>query len=102
MEPWSRSGGDLEVWTKRVNAAATAALFAAVLGGAWASGRAFRKWTTDVNLLTGPRLRVAKFKKKYRTRKANTLEISALVFEMLEDIVMAAKDAAGEAIRPPK
>ena len=89
-------------WTKRVNAIATAALFGAVLGGAWASGRAYRKWTTDVNLLTGPRQRVAKFQKKYRTRKADTLEIAALIGEMLEDIVMAAKDAAEDAVREPK
>jgi hypothetical protein len=90
----------VEVWTKRVNAVATTALFGAVLGGAWASGRAYRKWTTEVNVLTGPRLRVAKFRKTYRTRKANALEVGALVFEMLEDIVTAAKDAAEEAVRP--
>ena len=92
----------MEVWTKRVNVAATTALFGAVVGGAWAGGRAYRKWTTDVNLLTGPRLRVAKFRKKYRTRKANALEIGALIGEMLEDIVMAAKDAAEEAVRKPR
>jgi type II secretory pathway component PulL len=83
-----------------VNLVATTALFGAVLGGAWASGRAYRNWTTEVNLLTGPRRRVATFRKKYRTRKANALEIGALIGEMLEDIVMAAKDAAEGAIRP--
>jgi len=83
-----------------VNAVATTALFGAVLGGAWATGRAYRNWTTEVNLLTAPRRRVAKFQKRYQTRKANALEVGALAFEMLEDIVMAAKDAAGEAIRP--
>jgi hypothetical protein len=92
----------VEVWTKRVNTVATTVLFGAVLGSAWAGGRAYRKWTTEVNVLTGPRLRVAKFRKKYRSRKANALEVSALVFEMLEDIVMAAKDAAEEAVRQPK
>jgi hypothetical protein len=98
----TRSGPEVEVWTKRVNAAATAVLFGAVLGGAWAAGRAYRNWTTEVNLLTGPRRRVAKFRKKYRSRKANALEIGAMVGEMLEDIVMAAKDAAEDAVRQAK
>jgi hypothetical protein len=82
-----------DVWAKRVNGVATLALFGAVLGGAYASGRVYRRWSKDVNVLTAPRARVEKIRTDYRYKKANALEWGAIAGTLAVDIAMAAREA---------
>jgi hypothetical protein len=92
------SGGSGEGWTKRANGAVTLALFGTVLGGAWAGGRAYNRWSKETNLLTAPRARVARLRSKYRRKRENAFEIGGLLGEMVVDAVMAARDAAADAV----
>jgi hypothetical protein len=96
MESQRRSARNVEVWTKRVNGAATLALFGTVLGSAWAAGRVYGKWTKDINVLTAPRARVVKFRTDYRSKRTNALEMGGLLGAMVVETVVA-----GRASRPP-
>ena len=91
----------MEVWTKRVNLAATLAVFGSALGAAWVGGRAYDRWSKETNLLTAPRARVESFRTNYRSRKASALEMGGLLGEMVVDVVTAARDAAADAVRVP-
>ena len=93
MEPQRGSVPSVEVWTKRVNGAATLVLFGAVLGGAAVGGRRYRRWSQDVNVLTAPRARVKKFRTELRSKRANALEMGGLIGAMVVHIAEAARPA---------
>jgi hypothetical protein len=76
-----------------VNGAATLALFGAVLGGAAVSGRRYRRWSRDVNVLTAPRARVKKFRTEFRSKRANAREMGGLIGAMVVEIAQAARPA---------
>jgi hypothetical protein len=83
----------VEVWTKRVNVAATLSLFGAVVGGAWASGRAYNRWSTENHLFAKPKARVQRIRTDYRDKKANAIEAGMLMGIVLVEVVMGARDA---------
>lgn len=92
------SGLNSDVWVKRVNRLATLALYGGVLGAAAVSGRAYRRWSTDVNVLTAPRARVERFRTDYRSKRANALEMSGLIGALTVEIVTASGQAARRAV----
>ena len=96
MESHTGSERSLEVWAKRVNGVATLALFGAVLGSAYATGRFYSKWTKDINVLTAPRARAVKLRTDYRSKRANALEMGGLIGAMVVETVVAGRES-----RPP-
>jgi hypothetical protein len=87
-----------DVWVKRVNRVATLALFGAALGGAAAGGRAYRRWTKEVNLLTEPRARVERFRTEYQSKRANVMEWGGIIGTIAVEIVAVSGQAARHAV----
>jgi len=87
------SGLSSDVWVKRVNGVATLALFGAALGGAWAGGRAYRRWSSENHLFAKPRARVQRIRTDYRDRKANALESAMLIGNVLVEVFSGAREA---------
>jgi hypothetical protein len=51
--------------------------------------RAYKEWSTEISPLTKPRARVLRFKTAYRRRRADTLDLSALINELWDEIDIA-------------
>ncbi len=87
------SGLNSDVWVKRLNGVATLALFGAVLGGAWSSGRAYSRWSAENHLFAKPRARVRQIRTTYSDKKANAIEAGVLVGIVLVEVFTGAREA---------
>jgi hypothetical protein len=77
---------DADAWTRRLNAAATLLIFAAVIGLPYVGDRAYRRWSKKNDPLAGLRARLEHERTRYRERRANVTEVVRIIGDVLVEV----------------
>ena len=78
---------------KPVAVAVAIATGAVLVGVAYRLDRAYTRWLTRVNPLTGPRTRAVQLRDGYRVRRADASELAHFINELMDEIARARRDA---------